>query len=118
MKPEEYISKFRMNQENYEFNRQEFIAQLKFEFLESIQNHKEFDPIQGKLRYKIFKEIVKAFEIKFLEISKLKKGKGLSKNLWKAFFATVVVPYRKEHYPQIQEHIHLKRLESEGNIRI
>ena len=36
MTAQEYIDKFRMNQENFEFSRQEFIAQLKFDFLESI----------------------------------------------------------------------------------
>lgn len=105
MKPEEYIVRFRMNQENYEFNRQEFLAQLKFDFLEDIQNHQNWDPYQGKLRYKFFKEIVKAFELKFFEIGDLKKGRSLSKKLWQAFFATVVVPYRREHYPKVQEHI-------------
>ena len=102
MKPEEYITRFRMNQENYEFNRQEFIAQLKFDFLEGIQNSKNWDPKTGKLPYKFFKEIVKAYELKFQEISNLKNGRGLSPRLWKAFFATVVVPYRRENYPKIQ----------------
>ena len=33
MTAQEYIDKFRMNQENFEFSRQEFISQLKFDFL-------------------------------------------------------------------------------------
>lgn len=115
MKPEEYITRFRMNQENYEFNRQEFTAQLKFDFLESIQNHPNYDRETGKLQYKVFKELVKACELKFCKISNLKRGQGLSHRLWKAFFATVVVPYRKENYPRIQEHIEKVNIQARNN---
>lgn len=112
MTAQEYIDKFRMNQENFEFNRQEFIAQLKFDFLESIPRHPEWNPYQQKLRYKFFKEVVKEFQAKFGQINTLKRGRPLSQGLWKAFFAAAVVPYRKEHYAQIQDHI--ERLREEG----
>lgn len=105
MTAQEYIDRFRMNQENFEFNRHEFIAQFKFDFLESIPRHPKWNPYQQKLRYKYFKEIVKEFQAKFGQINALKKGNHLSPGLWKAFFAVAVVPYRKEHYAQIQDHI-------------
>lgn len=114
MTAQEYIDKFRMNQENFEFSRQEFIAQLKFDFLESIvesiHKHPKWDPEQQKLRYVYFKEVVKEFQAKFRQINSLKRGKPLSQGLWKAFFAAVVVPYRKEHYPKIQDHIEKLRI--------
>lgn len=105
MTAKEYIDKFKMNQENYEFNRQEFITQLKFEFLESIQGHPKYNTYISKLQYKYFRELVKQFQDKFDEISRLKNGKPLSQGLWKAFYAGTVVAYRTEHYPQVQEHI-------------
>ena len=110
MTAQEYIDKFRMNQENFEFSRQEFIAQLKFDFLESIHNHPKLDPEQQTLRYVYFKEVVKEFQAKFRQINSIKRGKPLSQGLWKAFFAAVVVPYRKEHYPKIQDHIEKLRI--------
>lgn len=114
MTAQEYIDKFRMNQENFEFNRQEFIAQFKFDFLESIPRHPEWNPSLQKLRYKYFKEVVREFQLKFGQINALKKGRPLSQELWKAFFAIVVVPYRKEHYTQIQDHIESLRKEGKS----
>lgn len=103
MTPKDYIDKFRMNQENYEFNRKEFISEFKKEFLESIKNHPKYK--DGGLDYKYFRELIVKFQDKFNKISSIRRGKRLSKGLWNAFFAGAVVPYRKENYPERQEAI-------------
>lgn len=105
MTAKEYIDRFRMDQENYEFNRQEFINQLRIDFLESIHRHENYDNKVDTLEYKYFREIVKEFQDKFDKISRLKKVGNLSPGLWKAFFASVIVPYRKEKYPIMQKAI-------------
>lgn len=119
MEAKEYIKKFKMNQQNFEFSRPEFIACFKLDFLESLINNPNRDPESRKLRYKYFKETVRNFEIKFWEISRLRKGRGLTLGLWQSFFKGVVVPYRSENYPIVQGHIEkirgsrpLKSLES------
>lgn len=105
MEAKEYITKFKMNEQNFEFSRQEFMACFKLDFLESLINHPFRDPETKRLRYKYFKETVKEFEIKFWEISRLRKGKGLTLGLWQSFFAGAVVPYRSDNYPIVQGHI-------------
>lgn len=105
MEPKEYIKRFKMNQQNFEFSRPEFIACFKLDFLENIIRHPNRDLESKKLRYKYFKETVKDFEIKFWEISRLRKGRGLTLGLWQSFFKGVVVPYRSENYPIVQDHI-------------
>lgn len=104
MEPKEYIDRFRMNQENYEFSRQEFIAQLKFDFLESIKNHPEYNEKTGFLHYKHFRALVKEIEAKYYAISAL-KIMPLSKGLWGTFYRVVVVPYRANKYPDVQRFI-------------
>lgn len=106
---EGYITTFRMDQSNYEFNRVEFISQLKKDFLENIQHHPKYNPkLPGRIPYKCFKELVKDFEIfyKFLSARRYQLcKKNLTDKLWNMFYAKVVVPYRTKHYPVIQKFI-------------
>lgn len=98
----DYIKQFRLDQENYEFRREEFLQQFGEEFLEYCQTTPiGRDRETGQLYYYRFKEVVKNFEIKFWSISKLKVGKPLTKRLWNAFFALYVVPFRDRHYPKM-----------------
>lgn len=106
---ETYISIFRMDQSNYEFNRVEFISRLKNDFLENIQCHPKYNPqLPGGIPYKCFKELIKDFERFYKNLSARRYQlckKNLTVKLWNMFYAKVVVPYRTKHYPVIQKFI-------------
>lgn len=98
----DYIKLYKLDQENFEFRREEFLQEFGNEFLDYCKT----TPIgrnteTGEIYFYRFKEIVKNFEIKFWAISKLKVGKPLSRKLWNAFFAIYVVPYREKHFPSM-----------------
>lgn len=102
----DYIKEFKLDQENFDFKREEFISKLGKEFLEYCQTTTiGRNPDTGIIYYYRFREIVKNFETKFWAISKLKVGEGFSENLWKAFFATQVVPLRAKLFPREQQRI-------------
>lgn len=115
----DYVKLFKLDQENYEFNREEFICELGKDFLDYTQNTTiGIDPKTGIIYYYRFREIVKNFETKFWAISKLKVGEPFTQKLWNAFFATQVVPLRKWMFPAIQHKIEeLKRSPKSENIR-
>lgn len=106
----DYVKLFKLDQENFDFKREEFISELGKEFLEYCQtttigrNNKS-----GIIYYYRFREIVKNFESKFWAISELKVGEPLSQKLWNAFFATQVVPLRERLYPKMQKMIEEQR---------
>lgn len=100
MEPIDYIKKFNLDQENYQFKRDKFLQEFGKEFLEYAQNTPSAYCIEPGIPYYFrFKEIVKNFEIKFWSISKQKKGKPFTRGLWNAFFAKYVCPFRNRNYP-------------------
>lgn len=102
----DYVKQFKLDQENYDFKREEFISELGKEFLEYCQTTTiGINPKTKHIYYYRFGEIVKNFQEKFWSISKLKIGEPFSEKLWKAFFATQVVPLRKKLFPDIQKFI-------------
>lgn len=102
----DYVKLFKLDQENYDFKREEFISELGNEFLDYCQTTTiGINPKTHKLYYYRFKEIVKNFETKFWAISKLKLGEPFTQKLWNAFFATQVVPLRAKLFPEIQKMI-------------
>lgn len=106
----DYVKLFKLDQENFDFKREEFISELGKEFLEYCQTTTiGRDNKSGIIYYYRFREIVKNFESKFWAISKLKVGKPLSQKLWNAFFATQVVPLRRRLYPKMQKRIEEQR---------
>lgn len=106
----DYVKLFKLDQENFDFKREEFISELGKEFLEYCQTTTiGRDNKSGIIYYYRFREIVKNFESKFWAISKLKVGKPLSQKLWNAFFATQVVPLRGRLYPEVQKRIKEQR---------
>lgn len=106
----DYIKQFRLDQENYDFKREEFISELGKEFLDYCQNTPiGRNPTTGTVYYYRFREIVKNFEAKFWSISQLKTGEPFTDKLWKAFFATQVVPLRTHLFPDIQKMIEEKK---------
>lgn len=109
MTVQEYISVFRMDQPNYEFNRVEFIKAFGEEFRNDVKTL--FEATGRALPYLIFKDTVKVYQKKFNDISFTKKGKNLSQGLWKVFYKLHVVPLRTRLYPESQERIlEFKRL--------
>ena len=106
----DYVKLFKLDQENFDFKREEFISELGKEFLEYCQTTTiGRDNKSGIIYYYRFREIVKNFESKFWAISKLKVGEPLSQKLWNAFFATQVVPLRRKLYPKMQKRIEEQR---------
>lgn len=108
MEIKDYVKIFRLDQENFQFNRKEFLNQLGKDLLElckSVEKHpSSVNPETGKIFYADFRKVVKYIEAKFNTLSRY-SVKPLSSNLWKAFFATQVVPLRKLWYPDVQKHI-------------
>ena len=106
----DYVKLFKLDQENFNFKREEFISELGKEFLEYCQTTTiGRDNKSGIIYYYRFREIVKNFESKFWAISELKVGEPLSQNLWNAFFAIQVVPLRRRLYPKMQKRIEEQR---------
>lgn len=106
----DYVKLFKLDQENFDFKREEFISELGKEFLEYCQTTTiGRDNKSGIIYYYRFREIVRNFESKFWAISKLKVGEPLSQKLWNAFFATQVVPLRRRLYPKMQKRIEEQR---------
>lgn len=106
----DYVKLFKLDQENFDFRREEFISELGKEFLEYCQTTTiGRDNKSGIIYYYRFREIVKNFESKFWSISELKVGEPLSQKLWNAFFATQVVPLRRMLYPKMQKRIEEQR---------
>lgn len=100
----DYVKLFKLDQENYDFKREEFISELGKDFLDYCQNTTiGINPKYGYIYYYRFKEIIKNFETKFWAISKLKVGEPFTQKLWNAFFATQVVPLRKKLFPEVQK---------------
>lgn len=100
----DYVKLFKLDQENYDFKREEFISELGKEFLDYCQTTTiGIDKKTGNIYYYRFREIVKNFETKFWAISELKIGEPLTQKLWNAFFATQVVPLRQRLFPKVQK---------------
>ena len=103
MTVQEYISVFRMEQPNYEFNRIEFIKAFGKEFRDDVETLYE---ASGKtLPYLWFKDMVTTYQKKFNDISFTKKGRNLSPGLWKTFYKLHVVPVRALLFPESQRRI-------------
>lgn len=108
MTAQEYITQFRMGQENYEFSREEFMQEFSKDFLDSFQKLPklpEDNKYGGVPTYSRFKGLISEFQTKFWKISDLKPGKNLTKGLWRAFYAITVIPTRAKFYPDLHDKI-------------
>ena len=110
-----WIQKFKMDQENYFFNRQEFIKELTKEFLEAIQNYPVKNPKTNAISYSNFKRVILTFRKLWEQISIQKVGKPLSEGLWNAFYAQAIIPQRKVLYPRVQDKINAHKAMTIGN---
>ena len=112
MTPKEYVTQFRMGQENYEFSREEFMQEFSKDFLDCFQKLPklpEDSKYGGVPTYSRFKGIISKFQAKFWKISDLKPGKNLTQGLWRAFYAITVIPTREKYYPDLHRKIMARR---------
>ena len=101
----EYVKRFKMDQPNYDFDRNAFIEAIGEEFKSSINILEQRLDDGQVISYPTFKQLVKGVQEKFNKISELKLGKPLSKGLWNAFYAIHVIPMRSTLYPKLDKKI-------------
>lgn len=109
------IHKLKMDQENYNFNRQEFIGELSKLFLEAIENYPIKNPKTDAITYNNFKGMVDEFRKIFDQVSLDKMGKPLTEGLWNYFYANTIIPNRKYLFPRVQDKIDAHKALSIGN---
>lgn len=105
MKTKDYVIKFGLDLENFEFNRDGFLSELNKDLLESLPKY--IDPKNPS--YPKFKSCIREIEGKFWAISNKKVGRPFSPRLWSAFFAIYVIPLRSKYFPEIAAKIAAKR---------
>lgn len=125
----EFINEFKLNEENFEFNREDFLAELNKYFLEilykSISKNELQNPYDslisyaqsGKFTWEMFKHAVKQVEQKFWAISNKKVGLPFSKKLWGAFYAIYIIKVRSDLFPKIEAEIKFKREKRIKNLK-
>lgn len=114
----QFIEQYRLDQENFEFSREDFLSGLNEYFLELLlkssfgayRNISEWELIsESSFGFDKFKNVITQVEIKFWAISNKKVGEPFTKNLWSAFYAIYVIPVRAKIYPEIDCLIKQKR---------
>lgn len=92
MKPREFVSKYKLDENSEKFDRKGFIADFELEFASLLQIGKAKEYLPG------FDNAVRALRMKWDAISNKSKT-GLPENLWKFFFATSIAPTREAFFP-------------------
>ena len=105
MKTKEYIIRFGLDLENFEFDRDGFLSALNEDLLESIPRYMD----NKNPNYQKFKACIKEMEVKFWSISNKKAGRPFTPKLWSAFFAIYVIPLRAKYFPEIAAKIAAKK---------
>ena len=119
MTTKEYVKRFKLDLENYEFNRGDFLKALKDEFLERVILTKESrEKSNLQFTYNIFQSLVKEIQSKFWAISNKKAGKPFTKELFGAFYAMAIVDIRTKFFPEEQKMIEDRRRNIEEQSRI
>lgn len=119
MTTKEYVKRFKLDLENYEFNREDFLKALKDEFLERVILTKESrEKSNLQFTYNIFQSLVKEIQSKFWAISNKKAGKPFTKELFGAFYAMAIVDIRTKFFPEEQKMIEDRRRNIEEQSRI
>lgn len=101
MKTIEYIKKYNLNSENSDnFNRKGFMRDFSEEYYQRIFTEKSLRENSGQeFSFKIFQEITKQMGVKFWSISNKKMGLPFSNEFFNKFYASVVLPLRKQLFP-------------------
>lgn len=105
-----YVGKFRLDQENFQFKREEFLSELDEDFLVLVENQVQAskETIDG-FTYPKFRTCVREIENKFWAISNKKVGEPFTEKLWSAFFAIYIIKTRAAIFPEIEKAITEKR---------
>lgn len=110
MKTNEYVKQFKLDKENYNFNREKFMEAFGQEFKDRIEAMiTACQKMKVQFTYKKFLYAVKEQQDKFQSISNKKAGEPFSEKLFSAFFALHVIPIRANLFPNLHAELEEKR---------
>lgn len=110
MKTNEYVKQFKLDKENYNFNREKFMEAFGQEFKDRIEAMvTACKKLKVQFTYEKFLHAVKEQQDKFRSISSKKVGEPLSEKLFSAFFALHVIPLRANLFPNLHAELEEKR---------
>lgn len=110
MKTNEYVKQFKLDRENYNFNREKFMEAFGQEFKDRIEAMvTACKKLKVQFTYEKFLHAVKEQQDKFQSISNKKAGEPFSEKLFSAFFALHVIPLRASLFPNLHAELEEKR---------
>ena len=110
MKTNEYVKQFKLDIENYNFNREKFMEAFGQEFKDRIEAMiTACQKMKVQFTYEKFLHAVKEQQDKFRSISNKKAGEPFSEKLFSAFFALHVIPIRANLFPNLHAELEEKR---------
>ena len=110
MKTNEYVKQFKLDRENYNFNREKFMEAFGQEFKYRIEAMiTACQKMKVQFTYEKFLHAVKEQQDKFQSISNKKAGEPFSEKLFSAFFALHVIPIRANLFPNLHAELEEKR---------
>lgn len=110
MKTNEYVKQFKLDRENYNFNREKFMEAFGQEFKDRIEAMiTACQKMKVQFTYEKFLYAVKEQKDKFQSISNKKAGEPFSEKLFSAFFALHVIPIRANLFPNLHAGLEEKR---------
>lgn len=110
MKTNEYVKQFKLDRENYNFNREKFMEAFGQEFKDRIEAMiTACQKMKVQFTYEKFLHAVKEQQDKFRSISNKKAGEPFSEKLFSAFFALHVIPIRANLFPNLHDELEEKR---------
>lgn len=110
MKTNEYVKQFKLDRENYNFNREKFMEAFGKEFKDRIEAMiTACQKMKVQFTYEKFLHAVKEQQDKFRSISNKKAGEPFSEKLFSAFFALHVIPIRANLFPNLHAELEEKR---------
>lgn len=110
MKTSEYVKQFKLDKENYNFNREKFMEAFGQEFKDRIEAMvTACKKLKVQFTYEKFLHAVKEQQDKFQSISNKKAGEPFSEKLFSAFFALHVIPLRANLFPNLHAELEEKR---------
>lgn len=110
MKTNEYVKQFKLDKENYNFNREKFMEAFGQEFKDRIEAMvTACKKLKVQFTYEKFLHVIKEQQDKFQSISNKKAGEPFSEKLFSAFFALHVIPLRASLFPNLHAELEEKR---------
>lgn len=110
MKTNEYVKQFKLDRENYNFNREKFMEAFGQEFKDRIEAMiTACQKMKVQFTYEKFLHAIKEQQDKFQSISNKKAGEPFSEKLFSAFFALHVIPIRANLFPNLHAELEEKR---------